>query len=435
VSVAGTLLALIGSGETSPVMATLHRELVTGLGVRDPRAVLLATPYAFQVNAADVSGRAQRYFARSVGLDARVTAGTVPDAGLAFAPPLLASSGDAAQVQVQDADWVFAGPGNPSYALAHWRAGPVAAALRGRLLARRGVTVLASAAAATAGVRTVPVYEIYKAGGALRWLDGLDLLGLLGLDAAVIPHYDNAEGRGYDTSRCYLGEARLQVMEEQLPGQAGVLGIDEYTALLIDPDSGAVQVRGRGGVTVRHHGASTVLPSGCELPIAVIAGLLHGSAPAPSGGQALAIPHQPAGTTEDAPAARGPVPLPELMAACRRDFDRAEAACDADRMVAAILSLADAVVAWETDTEEDQGTGQARALVRDMITRLGRLAKAVPPAGTADQLRNAIEPMLTIRAALRAQGRYTESDAIRNALAAAGLHIQDTSDGPRLRDG
>jgi cyanophycinase-like exopeptidase len=430
--VAGTLLALIGSGETSPTMVTLHRELVAGLGVRDPRAVLLATPYAFQVNAADVSGRAQRYFARSVGLDVRVVAGTVPDAGGGFAPPMLASSGDA--VRVRDADWVFAGPGNPSYALAHWRAGPVAAALRERLLARRGITVLASAAAATAGKRTVPVYEIYKAGGALRWLDGLDLLGAFGLDAAVIPHYDNAEGRGYDTRHCYLGEARLQVMENQLPDRVGVLGIDEHTALLIDPDDGAVQVRGRGGVTVRCHGRSTVLPSGCQLPLAVIGALLHDSAADSGRSLAQAIPRQHAADAEDAPATRGPVPLPELMAASRGDFDRAETGHDVDRMVAAILSMQDAVAAWDADTDEDQGAEQARALVRDMITRLGELARSILAADPAARLRRAVEPLLTLRSALRAEGRYAESDAIRTALTAAGLHIQDTSHGPRLRD-
>ncbi len=94
------------------------------------------------------------------------------------------------------ADWLFAGPGSPSYALAHWQAGPVAAGLRDRVLAVDGVTVLASAAAATAGRFTVPVYEIYKAAGAARWLTGL---GLLGLPVAVIPHYDNAEGGRYET--------------------------------------------------------------------------------------------------------------------------------------------------------------------------------------------------------------------------------------------
>ena len=59
----GRILAIIGSGETSPTMVTVHRDHVSRLGPGRPKAILLATPYAFQQNAADVSARAQRYFA------------------------------------------------------------------------------------------------------------------------------------------------------------------------------------------------------------------------------------------------------------------------------------------------------------------------------------------------------------------------------------
>src|ERR1700730_537656 len=82
------ILAIIGSGETSPTMVTVHRELVARLGLASPQAVVLATPYAFQENAADVSARAQRYFADSVGLQVRIAAGTSPYADPAMAPPL-----------------------------------------------------------------------------------------------------------------------------------------------------------------------------------------------------------------------------------------------------------------------------------------------------------------------------------------------------------
>ena len=171
---------------------------------------------------------------------------------------------------------MFAGPGSPSYALAHWRAGPVAAGLRDRVLAGHGMTVLASAAAATAGRFTVPVYEIYKAGGAPRWLPGLDLLGTLGLNVALIPHYDNAEGGRYDTRHCYLGMRRLAAMERELPADAAVLGVDEHTAMLIDPRAEDIEIRGRGGVTVRRSGDSVVLPSGSRLSMADLRDLVRG---------------------------------------------------------------------------------------------------------------------------------------------------------------
>src|SRR6185437_4361169 len=83
------VLAIIGSGETSPTMVTAHRELIARLGLTSPQAIVLATPYAFQENAADVSARTQHYFADSVGLQVRVAAGTSPNADPAMAPPLI----------------------------------------------------------------------------------------------------------------------------------------------------------------------------------------------------------------------------------------------------------------------------------------------------------------------------------------------------------
>jgi hypothetical protein len=143
-------------------------------------------------------------------------------------------AGDGGAAAPPSADWVFAGPGSPSYALAQWRGSPVAEALRDRIAAGEGVTVLASAAAATMGFTAVPVYEIYKAAAAPHWLDGLDLLGILGLKVAVIPHYDNAEGGSHDTRYRYLGERRLSLLERELPADAAVLGVDEHTAAVID---------------------------------------------------------------------------------------------------------------------------------------------------------------------------------------------------------
>ena len=122
----------------------------------------------------------------------------------------------------------------------------------------------------------MPVYEIYKAGGAPRWLAGLDLLGTLGLKVAVIPHYDNAEGGRYDTRHCYLGERRLAVMERELPADAAVLGVDEHTAVLIDLRTSDIEIRGRGGVTVRRSGDSVVLPSGTRLSVADLRDLVRG---------------------------------------------------------------------------------------------------------------------------------------------------------------
>ena len=439
------ILAIIGSGETSPTMVTVHKELVSRLGLNSPKAIVLATPYAFQENADDVSARAQRYFADSVGLRVRIEAGTSPDADPQMAPPLIGQE-EGSEAAITDADWVFAGPGSPSYALAHWRAGPVAAALRDRILAGHGLTVLASAAAATAGRFTVPVYEIYKAGGALRWLPGLDLLGLLGLTVAVIPHYDNAEGGRHDTRHCYLGEQRLAAMERELPADAAVLGVDEHTAMLIDLQTEGIEVRGRGGVTIRRAGDSVVLPSGSRLAVAELRDLVRGirratgtgpgpAGPAGSPGNSRA--RCDAGSGGAGPAA-GPavdaeqaaLPLPEIMAAAERGFGAAAGDRDADAMAGVILELETAIGQWEADTDEDQGTEQARALLRSLIGRLGQAAQD-GLADPRDRLRPAVEPLLALRTALRGEGNFAAADAIRDALAAAGLDVSDTPEGTR----
>ncbi len=443
------MLAIIGSGETSPTMVTVHRDLVSRLGLNHPQAIVLATAYAFQENATDVSARAQRYFADSVGLRVRIAAGTSPHADPVMAPPLTGENEEDQARQAADirtADWVFAGPGSPSYALAHWRAGPVAAGLRDRVLGGHGMTVLASAAAATVGLFTVPVYEIYKAGGAPCWLPGLDLLGTLGLNVAVIPHYDNAEGGRYDTRYCYLGERRLAVMERELPADAAVLGVDEHTAVLIDLRAEDIEIRGRGGMTVRRSGDSVVLPSGTRLSVTDLrdlvrdirraregagdtgCGLARGDAG--QGGAGCTANGNAANGNADEPAQWSALPLPGVMAAAERRFGAAAGAREADAMVGVILELETAIRQWEADTDEDQGTEQARALLRSLIGRLGRAARD-GLADPRDRLRPAVEPLLVLRTALRGEGNYAAADAIREALAATGLDVNDTPEGTR----
>ena len=98
------ILAIMGSGETSPTMVRVHKALVSRLGAGRRRGVLLETPYAFQENAADVSARAQRYFSRSVGLAVTVVPGATADGDRAE---------DCGFGALRAADWVFAGRGAP----------------------------------------------------------------------------------------------------------------------------------------------------------------------------------------------------------------------------------------------------------------------------------------------------------------------------------
>ncbi len=418
------ILAVMGSGETSPTMVTVHRALVARLGLDRPRAVLLETPYRFQENADDISARAVAYFARSVGLDVSVLAGMRPAAG--------SGESDGGAGVVRGADWVFSGPGSPTFALAQWAGSPLAAELRDRLLAGQGITVLASAAAVTLGLAALPVYEIYKVGAAPHWLDGLDLMSALGLSVAVIPHYDNAEGGNHDTRFCYLGERRLARLERELPDDAAVLGVDEHTVAVFDVAAGSVEVSGRGGVTVRRHGASTVLPAGTVITLAQLQEMVSRDVPQPAAsarsvGSAVSAEDGPSGQPGSA---QPPAPdtLPDITAAAQRRFDTAERECDSAGMVAAILDLDAAIHDWSADTEEDQGTEQSRAVLRNLITRLGQAAQQ----GLGDpreRLAPAMERLITLRGALRDGGSYQAADAIRDALAAAGLRLRDGVDG------
>ncbi|GAB1822723.1 hypothetical protein [Herbidospora sp. RD11066] len=378
------LFVLMGSGETSPTMVEVHRSAARALGGR-PRAVLLDTPYAFQENAADISARARDYFARSVGLDVAVGA------------------------DVAGADWVFSGPGSPTYALDRWSEGPLGADLRSRVAAREGVTVLASAAACTAGVATVPVYEIYKVGAPPHWREGLDLLGPLGLRAVVIPHYDNTEGGTHDTRYCYLGERRLTLMEAELDDDVSVLGLDEHTAVTVDLGTGRVTVAGRGGLTIRRHGVQTRLPAGTVTDLAGLRDLAHGAAVAAS-------PPAPPATAAD-------VTLAEVMSGCADRFTSALAGYDGPEAAAAVLDLEAEILRWSADTEADEGgVEQARDALRLMIAKLGA------SAGHTDRV---VAAVVALRAELRARGDYRAADELRRALATAGVTVQDAGDGPR----
>jgi hypothetical protein len=421
------VLAIMGSGETSPTMVTIHKALVARLGAGDHSAILLDTPYAFQENAIEISARAQSYFARSVGLKVNVVSDAdLPAASNPHAPARLAA--------IRSADWAFCGPGSPSYALGRWRGGPVADALRDRIAAGPGITVIASAAAAATGFVAVPVYEIYKVGAEPHWLEGLDLFGVLGLKVAVIPHYDNAEGGTHDTQFCYLGERRLVALERELPEDAAVLGVDEHTALIVDLATQQADVVGRGGATVRKAGVSTVLRTGSRMSVADLRMMVRtgargrGASPADadgSGQDSVGETAQDQPASEADPADRA---LNEVTADSQRRFETAARNRDSATMVSAILDLEAAIEAWSTDTDENDDSDRARAVLRGLVTRLGRVAE-LGLADPAERLRPAVGPLIALRDTLRKDRSYAAADAIRDALVGAGVELRDSPDG------
>ncbi len=247
----GTLV-LMGSGENAPGMTKVHRALLHRLERID--AINLDTTYGFQENVAQVTDKLVTYFEKSLHVELTPLAFTNYEQSNPLERTMV-------KQRLREATYVFAGPGSPSYALAQWEPLGIIDDFTA-VLEAGGTLCFSSAAVLTLGAFTAPIYEIYKAGATPYWLPGLNLLGRVGLACVAIPHFDNAEGANYDTSRCYIGERRLQLMERDLPDEVATLGVDEHTALVIDLATDTVEVLGKSRGYWRHHDATRVLENG-----------------------------------------------------------------------------------------------------------------------------------------------------------------------------
>ncbi len=404
-------LVVMGSGETTPTMVRVHREVFAACPAGP--AVMLDTPFAFQMNRAELVTRTRAYFAQSVGREVEVAAWSGRE--------------DAAQAGkslalLDRAAWAFAGPGSPTYALRQWRGTPVPAALAG-VVRRGGTLVLGSAAALTLGSHAVPVYEIYKVGTDPEWVPGLDLLGeLTGVAAAVVPHYDNKEGATHDTRFCYLGEERLTALEAELPDQVGVLGVDEHTAMLIDVEARTMTVAGNGVVSVRRRGDTRTFAAGESLTLDVLSAMLRGeqaASPAPAPAVAVAGP-----VDVEAPATS----LRDEADRAREAFEAALGRRDVDGCVAAVLGLEEAIAAWQADTLQSDDADEARRVLRALVVRLGELAEQ-GAADPADAVAPFVEALLAVRAGARKNKDFATSDLVRDRLVAAGVEVHDAPEG------
>ena len=407
------ILTIMGSGETTPTMAKVHRSVLDRLGERPVPAVILDTPYGFQENADDITDRTVEYFRTTVGAPFTVASFLSADAD--------ALTRETALVRIRDARLVFTGPGSPSYALRQW-AGSEIPRLLAEKLTRGGAVTMASAAALTLGRYTVPVYEIYKVGEAPHWLDGLDLLTPLGLPVAVVPHYDNAEGGNHDTRFCYLGERRLKMLEAELPPDVFILGVDGHTALVLDLDAGTASVAGLGTVTVRKDGRSHVFPAGSEISMEDIRAAAHGHATA--GGPEAARPADVPVLSEVASSA----PLRDEVARLEAVFSASLEECDAPAAVRAILTLEETIQGWSHDTDQSDALAVARSALRAAIVCLGELA--VQGSGDpAELVQPFVDALLAERVRSREARDWAAADSIRDRLLAAGIELHDTPEG------
>ena len=111
------LLMLIGSGETGPQMGKLHRSVIKRLAgdggrPRDVTAAVIDTPFGFQENADALAAELLDYFGRRLGMDAALASFRRSDDDIL--------SRETALARIEAAQYVFSGPGSPTYALRQW---------------------------------------------------------------------------------------------------------------------------------------------------------------------------------------------------------------------------------------------------------------------------------------------------------------------------
>ncbi len=248
---------LFGSGETAPGSTAIYEAVFRYLPP-SPLVVILETPAGFQPNSALVAEQVAAFIRRHLR-NHRPRTVVVParKRNTPYSP-----DDPAIVVPLADADLLFLGPGSPTYAVRQLRDSLAWQLVQARQ--REGAAlVLASAATIAAGAFALPVYEIYKVGADLHWQPGLGFWAPYGLAPVFVPHWNNREGgAGLDTSCCFMGRERFTALQALLPPETLYVGIDEHTALLIEPATGQARVLGTGHVTEIQGGVETVWTAG-----------------------------------------------------------------------------------------------------------------------------------------------------------------------------
>ena len=268
-------ITLVGAGELMAAMSSIHRAALRASASR--RAPSSSTPPPASRPTSTRSSRRRSSTTRTICRPSCASPAT------AIATPAPAEVA-AAVAEIRAANLIFAGPGSPTYAISQWRDSPVWEAVVEAFEAGADL-LFASAASISLGRYALPVYEIYKAGEDPFWADGLDLLPSFGLNLAVVPHFDdNSGGENYDSRFCYMGAKRFDVLQERLPPDVTILGIDAYTGICFDPNTRSASVSGQGGVTLIGEGGIQRFEAGSGAAVYVRAhgeGLVPFAAPLP----------------------------------------------------------------------------------------------------------------------------------------------------------
>jgi hypothetical protein len=408
------MIVLMGSGELTATMVEVHKELLGRFGAA-AKAVFLDTPAGFQLNVDQISKKAQDYFRSRIGQSLAIASFRSHDTLSPF-------EAEEAYKTLRESDFVLIGPGSPTYAVRQWQQSAIPQILSGRI-SKGGCLVAASAAALTVGRFTLPVYEIYKVGQDLHWVEGMDILNDFGFNLVVVPHWNNAEGGTHDTRFCFMGEPRFKQLISLLPEDVAILGLDEHTACILDFENRQAVIKGIGQVTLQQAERRIVFNTGDRFSLEVLRGANRGEN------------WQPTPPTQDVSekdsAAAGDAfwdQIHRLEAIFHEGLETHEAR----KTTNALLELDRMIWQAQQDLENEEFITQARDTLRELIAVLGtRLAAA--PRSESDCLAPLVQQLLDVRESFRRRKQFKEADAIRDSLQRANIIIEDTETGSRWR--
>ena len=373
-------LTLVGAGELMAAMSSEHRAVLNRLDA-PARPVFFDTTAGFETNVEAIVAKAVEYYSHHLQTDLRVASYRHRDRASA-------TEIAAAIAEIRAANLIFAGPGSPSYAIKQWRNSPVWDAVVQQF--ESGVDVLfASAASITLGRHALPVYEIYKAGEDPDWIEGLDLLSHLGLRLAVVPHFnDNSGGDNYDSRFCYMGAQRFDRLQEILPADVSILGIDAYTSISFDSGAQEAEVSGQGGVTLIGEGAERHFDAGVKIPFSAFNS-----------------------------SSREVIRMAREERVFGYEFNDNESEEEADILSPVLGYL-----------EEVEGLSPESKL--EVMTRLQALRGQIEASASSSSAEGPLlDLLLELRQALRAEKRFDLADKARQVLDELGFEIGDTPGG------
>lgn len=243
------LISIIGSGEISPTGRNFHEYVFKKL-VPPIKVSILETPAGFQLNSF---------------LVAKEIADFITFHLQNYKPQVTIVSETCESLL--SSNYIFAGPGSPTYAVKKLKNSLCLKHILERL--KNGAALsIASAASVAFGKFSIPVYEIFKVGDDPKWVMGLDIFKAFGLSFSIVPHWNNNQGgKNLDTSRCFVGQKRYEILKSQLPEKHKILGIDEHTAVIIDINNNTCNVLGKGKAHIETIQFSESFESGSTFPL------------------------------------------------------------------------------------------------------------------------------------------------------------------------